>query len=182
MPTSTVCPFAGAFAVQPEVSTFAFAVRHSGVFRFRGALSDVSATLRGNGRAMTLEGSARADSITVLEPAAMRASVLGPAFFDSEHHSELRFRSTAIKLGEDGAAAVVGELTMRGITRPVSAAGEWAAPRQAAFGEVAGMRLQATIDRRDWGFGWQAEMPGGGVAVGWEVELDADLLFLRQPD
>jgi polyisoprenoid-binding protein YceI len=58
--------------------------------------------------------------------------------------------------------------------------GEYAAPREASFGEVAGMRLRTTIDRRDWGFDWQMPLPGDGHAVGWEVEIDIDLLFLRE--
>jgi polyisoprenoid-binding protein YceI len=173
-------PFSGVFAAQPEVSTFAFAVRHSGVFRFRGVLTDVAATLRGDGDAPALEGAARVASISIVEPAAMRASVIGPQFFDVERHPEVTFRSTAIRLGDDGRVEVDGELTMRGITRDVTADGEYAAPREASFGEVAGMRLQTTVDRRDWGFDWQMPLPGGGDAVGWEVELDIDLLFLRE--
>jgi polyisoprenoid-binding protein YceI len=173
-------PFSGVFAAQPEVSTFAFAVRHSGVFRFRGVLTDVAATLRGDGDALALEGAASVASISIVEPAAMRASVVGPQFFDVERHPEVLFHSTAIRLGDDGRAEVDGELTMRGVTRAVTAGGEYAAPREASFGEVAGMRLQTTIDRRDWGFDWQMPLPGGGDAVGWEVELDIDLLFLRE--
>jgi polyisoprenoid-binding protein YceI len=173
-------PFSGVFAAQSEASTFAFVVRHSGVFRFRGALTDVAATLRGDGDALALEGAARAASISIVEPAAMRASVVGPQFFDVEHHPEVTFRSTAIRLGDDGRVAVDGELTMRGVTRDVTADGEYAAPREASFGEVAGMRLQTTIDRRDWGLDWQMPLPGGGEAVGWDVEIDIDLLFVRQ--
>jgi polyisoprenoid-binding protein YceI len=173
-------PFAGAFAAQSEASTFAFAVRHSGVFRFRGALTDVAATLRGDGDALALEGAARVASISIAEPAAMRASVVGPQFFDAERHPEVTFRSTAIRLADDGRVEVDGELTMRGVTRDVTADGEYAAPRTASFGEVAGMRLQTTIDRRDWGFDWQLPLPGGGDAVGWEVEIDIDLLFVRE--
>jgi polyisoprenoid-binding protein YceI len=172
-------PFAGAFAAQSEASTFAFAVRHSGVFRFRGALTDVAATLRGDGDTLALEGTARVASISIVEPAAMRASVIGPQFFDAERHPEARFRSTSIRLGDDGRVALDGELTMRGITRTITADGDYAAPRDASFGEVAGMRLQTTIDRRDWGFDWQMELPGGGDAVGWDVEIDIDLLFVR---
>ncbi len=48
------------------------------------------------------------------------------------------------------------------------------------FGEVAGMRLGTTIDRRAWGLLWQMELPGGGNAVGWDVEIDIDLLFIRE--
>ncbi len=158
-------PFIGTYRALPVPSTFAFAVRHSGVFSYRGSLSEVAATLRGDGDALTLEGSARVDSISVVEPSAMRASVLGPEFFDAERHPEITFRSTAVHLDDDGLAAVDGELTIRGVTRPVSATGHYAPPRASSFGEIAGLQLQTSFDRREFGFDWQMELPGGGVAV-----------------
>ena len=180
MSTVAVQPFSGTYRAQPAPSTFAFAVRHSGVFWYRGTVSDVAATLRGDGDALALEGSARVDSISVVEPAAMRASVLGPEFFDAERHPEIMFRSMAVHLDDDGLVAVDGELTIRGVTRPVTASGRYAAPRQASFGEVAGLQLQTTFDRREFGFDWQMQLPGGGDAVGWDVEVDIDLLFTRE--
>ena len=179
MSTVAAQPFSGTYPAQPAPSTFAFAVRHSGVFWFRGSLSDVAATLRGDGDALALEGSARVDSISVVEPAAMRASVLGPEFFDAEHHPEIMFRSTEIRLADDGRAEVEGELTIRGVTRPVTASGHYASPRPSAFGEIAGLKLRTSFDRREFGFEWQMELPGGGDAVGWEVEVDIDLLLKR---
>src|SRR3954454_1115295 len=121
-------PFTGTYHALPEPSSFMFAVRHSGVFWYRGSLSDVAATLRGDGDTLALEGSARVDSISVVEPAAMRASVLGPEFFDAERHPEITFRSTAVRLADDGRAEIDGELTIRGVTRPVAASGHYAAP------------------------------------------------------
>ena len=180
MSTVAAQPFSGTYRAQPVPSSFAFAVRHSGVFWYRGSLSDVTATLRGDGDALALEGSARVESISVVEPAAMRASVLGPEFFDAERHPEITFRSTEIHLDDDGLVAVDGELTIRGVTRPVTASGRYAAPRQASFGEVAGLQLQTTFDRREFGFDWQMALPGGGVAVGWDVEVDIDLLLIRE--
>ena len=180
MSTVTAQPFSGLYRAQPEPSTFAFAVRHSGVFWFRGSLSDVAATLRADGDGLVLEGSAGVDSISVVEPAAMRASVLGPAFFDAEHHPEITFRSTEVRLVEDGRAEVDGELTIRGVTRPVTAVGHYAAPRPAGFGEVAGLQLRTNFDRREFGFDWQMELPGGGDAVGWDVEIDIDLLLMPE--
>ena len=126
MSTVAVQPFAGTYRAQPAPSTFAFAVRHSGVFWYRGSLSDVAATLPGDGDALALEGSARVDSISVVEPAAMRASVLGPEFFDAERHPEITFRSMEVHLDDDGLVAVDGELTIRGVTRPVTASGRYA--------------------------------------------------------
>ncbi|HXF31553.1 MAG TPA: YceI family protein [Solirubrobacterales bacterium] len=180
MPQVAAHPFSGTFRAEPVPSTFAFAVRHSDTFTFRGVLPDVTATLRADGDALALEGSARVDSISVVEPEALRASLLGPEFFDTDHHPEVTFRSTEIRLADDGRAEVEGELTMRGTTRPVVATGRYSAPRQAPFGEIAGFRLATTIDRREFGLDWQMEMPAGGVAVGWDVELEVDLLLMRE--
>jgi polyisoprenoid-binding protein YceI len=170
----------GTYRAQPVPSSFAFAVRHSGVFWYRGSMSDVSGSLRADGDALTLEGSARVDSISVVEPAAMRASVLGPDFFDAENHPEITFRSTAVRLADDGRAEVDGELTIRGVTRHVAACGHYAPPRLTSFGEVAGLQLQTSFDRREFGFEWQLQLPGGGNAVGWEVQVDIDLLLKRE--
>jgi polyisoprenoid-binding protein YceI len=183
MASVAVQPLSGTYRAQPVPSSFAFAVRHSGVFWYRGSLSDVTATLRGDGDALALEGSARVDSISVVEPAAMRASVLGPEFFDAESHPEITFRSTVIRLADDGGADVDGELTIRGVTRPVAASGHYAPPRLSGFGEIAGLQLRTSFDRREFGFDWQMKLPGGGDAVGWDVQVDIDLLFTREdPD
>jgi polyisoprenoid-binding protein YceI len=178
MSTVAAHPFSGTYRAQPLPSSFAFAVRHSGVFWYRGSLSDVAATLRADGDALVLEGSAGVESISVVEPAAMRASVLGPEFFDAEHHPEITFRSTEVRLADEGRAEVDGELTIKGITRPVTASGRYDAPRESSFGEVAGLQLRTTFDRREFGFDWQMALPGGGEAVGWDVELDIDLLLM----
>ena len=180
MSSIAIQAFAGTYRAEPVPSSFAFAVRHSGVFWFRGSLSDVTATLRGDDGALALEGTARVDSVSVVEPAAMRASVLGPEFFDAERHPEITFRSTELRLADDGRAEVDGELTIRGVTRPIAATGRYDAPRTSSFGEIAGLQLQATFDRREFGFDWQMELPGGGNAVGWDVEVDIDLLFIRE--
>lgn len=180
MSSVKVQPFSGSYSVQPEPSTFAFAVRHSGVFWYRGSSSDVAGTLRGDGDGDALEGSARVESISVVEPVAMRTHVLGPDFFDTQRHPEITFRSTTVRLTDDGRAELDGELTIRGVTCPVTASGHCAPPRPASFGEVAGLQLKTSFDRREFGFEWQMELPGGGDAVGWDVEVDIDLLLLRE--
>ena len=180
MTSVAIQPFLGTYHALPVPSTFAFAVRHSGVFWYRGSLSDVAATLRGDGDAVALEGSARVDSISIVEPAAMRASVLGPEFFDAERNPEITFRSTAVRLADGGDAEVDGELTIRGVTRPVAARGHYAPPRPSSFGEIAGLQLRTSFDRREFGLNWQMELPGGGNAVGWDVRVDIDLLLRRE--
>ncbi len=180
MPDTATQPFTGTYRGQPAASTFAFAVRHSESFWFRGAMPEVEATLRADGDGLVLEGSALVESISVTEPPEMRAHLLAPDFFDAQHHPEVTFRSTDIRLTGEDRLELDGELTMRGVTRPVHAGGRYSAPRPAAFGTIAALELHATFDRREFGFDWQAEMPGGGDAVGWEVRLDVDVLLLAE--
>ena len=179
----TAHPFTGTFRADPFHSSFAFAVQHSGVYRFRGTLSDVEATLHGDDGAPTLEGAARVGSISIVKPDVFRAHVLGPDFFDAEQHPEVTFRSTDVRLGGDGRAEVDGELTIKGITRAITAAGEYGAPVAGPYGGAAGgLRLRTAFDRRDFGFDWQMQLPGGGDTLGWEIELDIELRLVRDDE
>jgi len=173
-------PFTGTYRAAPVPSTFAFKVRHSGAFWFRGVMPQAEATLRPGEGGLVLEGAAKVESISVFEPAEMRAHLLAPDFFEAERHPEVSFRSTDLRLDEGGCLGLDGELTIKGITRPVAVTGHWSGPRQAAFGEIVGLSLRASFDRREFGFDWQAEMPDGGEAVGWEVELEVDLLLMPE--
>ena len=84
-----------------------------------------------------------------------------------------------MRLADDGRAEVQGELTIRGVTRPVTASGHHTSPRESSFGEIAGLQLHTSFDRREFGFHWQMQLPGGGDAVGWDVEVNIDLLLKR---
>jgi polyisoprenoid-binding protein YceI len=183
MSTVAAQPFSGTFRADPVHSSIAFAIRHSGVYTYRGSLSDVGATLHADDAGTTLDGCGRVDSISVVEPPAFRAHVLGPDFFDAERHPEIAFSSTEVRLARDGRAEVDGELSIRGVTRLVTATGRYEGPRADVFGgEVAGLHLQTSFDRRDFGFDWQMEMPDGDAGLGWDVELEIDLRLARDDD
>jgi polyisoprenoid-binding protein YceI len=168
--------FQGTFSAEPVHSSFTFAIMHSGLTRFRGSLSELTATLRADEAGVALDGSAAVASISITTPPQMREHVLGPDFFDTARHPAVTFRSTAVRLAEDGRAEVDGELTLKGLTRPVTATGRYEAPRPTPYGtQAAGLQLLATIDRRAFGLDWQMELPGGGLALGWDVELDIQL-------
>jgi polyisoprenoid-binding protein YceI len=171
-------PFTGSYQAAPVPSTFAFKIRHSGTFWFRGVMPEARATLSAEGDGLVLDGAAKVESITVWEPAELRAHLLAPDFFDAAEHPEVVFHSSDLRLRDDGCLDLDGELTIKGITRPIAATGHWSGPRQAAFGEVVGLSLKATFDRREFGFDWQGQMPDGGDAIGWDVELEVDLLLM----
>jgi polyisoprenoid-binding protein YceI len=170
----------GTYQADPVHSSFGFSVRHAQLSDFAGTLSDVSATLTADNGALALEGAAKADSISIREPAEFRAHVLGGEFFDVENHPEVKFRSTSIELGEDGRARIEGELTIRGVTREVTATGIYSEPRELGGSQRTGFELETTFDRRDYGFDWQMELPSGGDTLGWDVTLKVHLELVRQ--
>jgi polyisoprenoid-binding protein YceI len=179
--TTAVQPFSGTYIADPIHSSFGFAVRYTGTTTFRGTLDQVEATLTADDTGLVLEGRARAESISIREPEQFRAHVLGPDFFDVEHHPDVVFRSTTIELADDGGARVEGELTIAGVTRPVVATGTWTGVTAAGGGARGGLDLETTIDRRDFGFDWQMELPGGGDALAYDVTLTVSIA-LFQPE
>jgi polyisoprenoid-binding protein YceI len=181
--TTAVQPFAGTYHADPVHSSFGFAVEYSGTGKFRGTLDDVTASLTAGEDGLSLEGAARVESISIRQPEMFRAHVLGPEFFDADNHPEVTFKSTRVELSEDGTARIDGELTIAGTTRPVAAAGTWSEPVPAAGGGLrAGLEVATVIDRREFGFEWQMELPNGGIALAYDVTLEVNLLLTKSDE
>jgi len=177
MTTATI-PFNGTYVADPVHSSFGFAVRYMGVSTFRGTLSDARATLTGGDHGIALEGAARVESISIQNPPEFRQHVLSAEFFDAENHPEVTFRSSDVRLEEDGTARVRGELTIRGVTQPVEATGTWQPPAEDAFGRTKGaLSLTAEVDRTAFGMNWNVPTPKGGKALDERVTLSIDLLL-----
>jgi polyisoprenoid-binding protein YceI len=175
--TTAVQPFAGTYVNDPVHSSFGFAVRYSGLSNYRGTLDDVEASLSADEQGLRLEGTAQAESISIHHPTQFRNHVLGPDFFDVRNHPTVSFQSRKVELSDDGTARVEGELTIAGRSNAVVATGTWSEPRPGSLG----LELEARFDRRDFGFDWQMELPGGGIALDYEVTLEVNLP-LKQPE
>jgi polyisoprenoid-binding protein YceI len=181
MSTTAVQPLAGTYTADPVHSSFAFAVRYMGVATFRGTLGDVGATLTADADGVSLSGTAQVESISIRTPEQFREHVLSPEFFDVASHPQVSFRSTRVELAEDGRAVVDGELTIKGVTRPVHAEGRWV-PEAELFGaRKAGLALEATLDRTAYGLNWNADLPTGGKALADDVTLTVELALLAAP-
>jgi polyisoprenoid-binding protein YceI len=174
MATATT-PLAGTYTADPVHSSFGFAVTYQGVSVYRGTLDEVQATLA-DGR---LEGAAKVESISIRQPEQFRAHVLSPEFFDAEGHPEVTYTSTSLELNEDGTAVAEGELTIKGITKPVRATGTWQAPAADAFGNTRGhLQLDAQVDRTAYDMNWNAPLPSGGNALANDVTLTVDISLI----
>ena len=177
MATATTPLLSSTYNADPVHSSFGFAVRYQGVSLFKGTLDEVDAKLV-DGR---LEGAAKVESISIRTPEQFRAHVLSAEFFDAENHPTVDFRSNDIEIAEDGTAKVEGELTIKGITRPVEATGTWIAPAADAFGNERGhVNLEAVIDRTEFDINWNMALPSGGNVLANDVTLTVELSLVAQ--
>ena len=177
---TAVRPFTGTYDIDPVHSSVQFAVEHI-VSTFRASFDEIAGCLRMDDSETTLAASAVVESISIADPPEFREHVVnGEDFFQAHAHPQLTFHSDRIDLGDDGTARVVGELTIRGVTRALAAEGSYRTPTRDPFGtERAALHLSATLDRRDWDLSFQLPLPDGGDAVGWEVEVTANLELIR---
>jgi len=161
-------------------STVQFAVRHVGVSTFRGSFDDVDAELARAGDELQLRAEAVVASISITDPDFRAHVVDGDDFFAAAQSPVITFRSTEVLIDGDR-VELAGELRIRGVARPVRATGLFTAPREDPFGNTRlGLELSAKLDRRQFGLNWQAALPDGGDALGWDVTVTAQLEFSRR--
>jgi polyisoprenoid-binding protein YceI len=168
---------AGTWNADPVHSNVSFEVEYAGVNSFRGAFNDFSATLEGS----TLEGSAKVASVDVKDEQ-LNGHLQTPDFFDAERHPEITFKATELKRTGDDRVEGSGELTIKGVTQPITLTGKVAsAPATDPFGrERLGLKLEAEIDRTQYGVSWNAPNQSGGDYLGNDVKLIAELALVRQ--
>jgi polyisoprenoid-binding protein YceI len=168
---------AGTWAADPVHSNVSFEVAYAGVNTFRGGFREFSATLDGT----TLEGSATVASVDVKDEQ-LNGHLQTPDFFDAQRFPEIAFRATELTRGPDHSVTGKGELTIKGVSRPITLQGTIAPePSVDPFGrERLGLRLESDIDRTEYGVSWNAPNQGGGDYLGNDVKLIAELAFVKQ--
>jgi polyisoprenoid-binding protein YceI len=165
---------AGTWVVDPVHSSIGFAVTHNGVTNFRSGFEHYDARITG-GEQPRLEGTVEVESIQIDEEM-LKGHLLSPEFFDIQRFPQLRFSSSELSVGEDGTLRVLGELEIHGETREVEASGRFAQLGGDLAGkERVGLSIEATVDRRDFGLNWQAELPSGGEVLDYAVTISVDL-------
>ncbi len=95
-----------------------------------------------------------------------------PDFFDADQFPALTFRSTSVTMAKGGQGTVTGDLTVHGVTRPVTLEVEFLGEVADPWGnQRAGFSLRGKINRRDFGLTWSKTLETGGLVVGDEVKL-----------
>ncbi len=167
--TPSSIPATGSWRIDATHSTATFTVTHNVVATFRAGFHGVTGSLEDG----VLSGSVAVENLELGGPEAFREHVLGEGFFDAASHPTLSFRSHDLHAHDDGHVHAHGELTIRGVTRPIAAQGSVRGPLEVTMvdgstRERLGITLTTTVDRRDFGLAIHA-------GVEWDVNIEVEL-------
>jgi polyisoprenoid-binding protein YceI len=161
----------GVYNVDPTHSNVGFEVRHMGIATVRGAFRKFQGTIDATGDAPVLQGAVEVSSIDSGDTQ-RDAHLASPEFFDAESHPEITFHSTAGDPLDDGHLRLTGEITIKGITKPIELTGVVAEGGTDPWGnERIGLELAGQIDRREFDLKWNQTLPNGNLLVSNEVKL-----------
>ena len=104
----------------------------------------------------------------------------GNDFFDMETYPEITFASTAVEQVDDSNYQVTGDLTIKGVTKPVTVDFEYTGTAVDPYqNQRIGFEGTTTVNRKDWGVNWNAALEAGGVLVGEKVALEFEVSAIR---
>jgi polyisoprenoid-binding protein YceI len=186
MSTTTSVPstLTGNYVIDPTHSRIGFVARHAMVTKVRGSFNEFEgsgyfdAENPAGSRAKLTIQAASIDTRNADRDAHLR----GNDFFDMETHPEISFVSTDVE-AVDGNYRVTGDLTIKGVTKPVVVDDEYTGTAIDPYGNTrVGFEGQTTINRKDWGVNWNAALEAGGVLVSEKVTLEFEISAIRTGD
>jgi polyisoprenoid-binding protein YceI len=164
-------------------SSVHFSVRHLVIAKVRGSFARWSGTVHvpdGDFAKATVAVTIDASSIaTGVEQ--RDGHLKSPDFFDVAQYPELRFVGRRVEPRAEGEIDVIGDLTIKGMTREVVLRVEQHGQAKDPWGNVrAAFTAKTSIDRKDFGLTWNQALETGGVVVGDRVDIEAEIEAVRQ--
>lgn len=176
---------ASTWTIDPAHSSAQFAVRHLMVTTVRGTLGAVRGTLTLDERAVTgSRVTATVDTAGVDTRDQKRDEHLRSAdFLDTATYPTLTFTSKRVEQVSDGRYTVVGDLTLRGVTKEIVLDVEGSpTPVLDPFGNTKlGGTARTRLDRQAFGVAWSKALDAGGLVVGNDVDVTIDVELIKQP-
>jgi polyisoprenoid-binding protein YceI len=167
-----------AWVIDNVHSHVGFSVKHMMVTTVRGQFRQYRGTLRLDPKDFTrstFEGAIDVASIDTGN-ADRDTHLRTNDFFDAPNHPTITFKSSRIEPKGEGEYTVHGDLTIRGVTKPIALDVEFGGTGKNPYGKtVAGVSARGTINRKDFGVHFNALLETGGVAVGEKVKLEVDV-------
>lgn len=175
-------PEPGTFTIDASHSTVQFVARHMMVSKVRGTFDSYSGTIvvAEDPLASSVEVTIDVASITTRDEG--RDGHLKSAdFFDVETYPTITFVSRGVRHTGGSSFAVDGELTVRGVAKPLTLEAELEGIGKDPWGnERVGFSTKVEIDREEFGLTWNQALETGGVLVGKKITVDIDVEATRQ--
>lgn len=173
----------GDYDIDASHSRFGFVARHAMVTKVRGQFNDFEGTLRLDG-----ENPASSEGRLVVQAKSIDtrnedrdAHLRSNDFFAMDEFPEITFESTGVEATDDeDKFRVTGDLTMRGVTKPVTLDVEFTGAATDPWGNTrVGLEGSATVNRKDWGINWNAALEAGGVLVSEKVTIEFEIAAVK---
>ncbi len=179
---SGIADLKGTYVLDASHSQLGFVARHAMVTKVRGSFNEVSgtATLDGaNPAASTLSVTMQAASVDTRSEG-RDAHLRSADFFDVEQYPEITFTGTDFVVDGD-VITVTGDLTIKGVTHPVTIPFEFQGAATDPFGnQRIGFEGSVVVNRKDWNLNWNAALEAGGVLVSEKVTLELEVSAIKQ--
>lgn len=173
---------AGTWTLDPTHSDVTFSVRHLAISKVRGSFEKFDVTMVTTANPLESTITASVDVASINTKQADRDGHLRTSdFFAVDEYPSMDFVSTGISI-ESGVFLVNGDLTLRGVTKPVVLKGEFGGIVTDGYGQTkAGASASTKINRLDFGVNWNAALEAGGLTLGNEVTVNFEIQLVLQP-
>ncbi|MDN3294298.1 YceI family protein [Streptomyces ficellus] len=172
----------GTYTIDPSHSSIGFTARHAMVTNVRGAFTEYEGTLHLDGANPAASSASIDVKIASIDTGnADRDGHLRSAdFFDAEQFPLMTFRSTSVEALGGTDYRITGDLTIKGVTRPINIDLEFNGAAKDPFGnERVGFEGKAELLRSEWGLTWNAALETGGVLVSDKIKLTFEISAIR---
>lgn len=168
--------------LDPAHSEIGFNVRHMMITRVHGVFSSFDVQMETEGDDLTtaaIQFSAQTESVNT--GSEQRDAHLKSAdFFDSANHPAILFNAARLEKKDESQFLLHGDLTIRGIKRPVVLNVEFGGIGKDPWGNTkAGFSLYGSLSRKDWNLTWNAPLEAGGMLVSEEVKLQGEIQLTK---
>jgi polyisoprenoid-binding protein YceI len=178
MTTATLIP-TGTYTVDPAHSRVGFSVKHMGIVTVRGEFGAFEGSLEIGEDGAVASGTAQAVSVDTSEPQRDEHLRSGD-FFDAERFPQIAFRSTTIRPLDEDTFAIVGDLTMHGITREVALEAEIQGSDTDPWGnERVALEITGQLNRADFDMKFNQVLGSGNMLVSDKVKLNLDISAIK---
>jgi polyisoprenoid-binding protein YceI len=172
----------GTYSIDPTHSRIGFVARHAMVTKVRGSFNEFEGSGYFDAADPTkshLSLTIKAASIDTRNPD-RDGHLKSNDFFDMDNYPEITFASTAVEPLDADRYKVTGDLTIKGVTKPVSVEFEYTGSATDLYGnDRIGFEGKTTVNRKDWGVSWNAALEAGGVLVSEKVTLEFEVSAIR---